>query len=160
MPADPGQRRGLGLACALDGQPYVVLFSFGYAEGDDIYAFYSRAKDRVDAQEPKGPPEVEDIADKQNWTTIIVFGHYEELPDAAELMTNGHARENFRKSLRRGGNWRIFVGSERKELGRYSGVLQDRHRQDHGPPFVQREPDAITRRGSRARSKETCSGLW
>ncbi|MBK8146628.1 MAG: pyridoxamine 5'-phosphate oxidase family protein [Acidobacteria bacterium] len=105
------------LACALDGQPYVVPFSFAYAEGDDIYAF-STAGQKIEwmRRNPKVCLEVEDIADKQNWTTIIVFGHYEELPDAAEF---DDERTRARELLAKSPTWwqpAYFVGSERKEL--------------------------------------------
>lgn len=69
------------LACARVDQPYVVPIYFSYdAEHSCLYAM-SMLGQKVQwmRENPKVCLEVEDIKDKNHWTTILVFGRYQEL---------------------------------------------------------------------------------
>ena len=75
-------RNELGrLACARFDQPYVVPIFFSHdAERSSLYAL-SMVGQKVQwmRENPKVCLEVEDIKDKTHWTTILVFGRYQEL---------------------------------------------------------------------------------
>jgi hypothetical protein len=83
-------RQSLGrLACSHDDQPYVVPIHFSYdPERGCLYAFSTVGQKILWMREnPKVCVEVEDIGDKNRWTTVLVFGRYEEIgdsPDEAE----------------------------------------------------------------------------
>ena len=74
------------LACSHAGQPYIVPVHFSFdGERDCLYAF-SAVGQKIDwmRENPKVCVEVEEILDKDNWTTVLVFGRYEEVGDSAE----------------------------------------------------------------------------
>jgi uncharacterized protein len=81
------QRTSLGhLACAKDGQPYVVPIHFSFdLERGCLYGF-STVGQKVHwmRENPRVCVEVEDISDKTHWQTVVVFGRYEEIQDSAE----------------------------------------------------------------------------
>lgn len=94
-------RTALGrLGCAQAGQPYVVPIHFSYDdERNCLYAF-STVGQKIDwmRQNPKVCVEVEEIADKDNWTTVIVFGRYQEIGDSdEEAETRRRAWERFQR---------------------------------------------------------------
>jgi uncharacterized protein len=69
------------LACARDGQPYIVPIHFSFdAEHSCLYAI-SPAGQKIDwmRENPKVCVEVEDIASQAQWSTVLVFGRYEEV---------------------------------------------------------------------------------
>ncbi len=105
------------LACAKDGQPYVVPFTLAYADGDAIYAF-STVGQKIEwmRENPKVCVEVEDIKDKQNWTTLVIYGRYVELPDEPDF---DEERIQARELLAKSPTWwqpAYFVGSERADF--------------------------------------------
>jgi nitroimidazol reductase NimA-like FMN-containing flavoprotein (pyridoxamine 5'-phosphate oxidase superfamily) len=74
------------LACARHGQPYIVPIHYSFdAARKCLYAF-STVGQKVDwmRENPLVCVEVEEIADKNLWTTVLIFGRYEELTDAPE----------------------------------------------------------------------------
>jgi nitroimidazol reductase NimA-like FMN-containing flavoprotein (pyridoxamine 5'-phosphate oxidase superfamily) len=74
------------LGCALNGQPYVVPISFSCdAERNCLYGF-SAVGQKISwmRDNPRVCVEVADIADKDRWTTVLVFGRYEEVEDDAD----------------------------------------------------------------------------
>jgi uncharacterized protein len=79
------RRSSIGrLGCARDNQPYVVPISFTFdASTDDEKYLYSFANDgqKIDwmRRNPLVCVEVEDVADHLHWTTVVVFGRFEEL---------------------------------------------------------------------------------
>ena len=79
------RRNNLGrLACVEDGQPYIVPVSF-HIDGDYVYGFSTLGqKVRWMRANPSVCLEVEEIEHRTHWTTVLVFGSYEELTDAAE----------------------------------------------------------------------------
>jgi nitroimidazol reductase NimA-like FMN-containing flavoprotein (pyridoxamine 5'-phosphate oxidase superfamily) len=73
------------LACCRAEQPYVVpVFLYFDAEGDALYGFAAVGQ-KIDwmRSNPKVCIEVDDVADQTHWTTVLVFGRYEEVGDSA-----------------------------------------------------------------------------
>jgi nitroimidazol reductase NimA-like FMN-containing flavoprotein (pyridoxamine 5'-phosphate oxidase superfamily) len=76
------ERAKLGrLACAHEGQPYITPILFAYG-ANCLYSF-STLGQKIDwmRANPLVCLEVDEIASREDWTTVIVFGQYEELPD-------------------------------------------------------------------------------
>jgi uncharacterized protein len=76
------------LACARHDQPYVVPIHFSFdADRQCIYSFSTIGqKIQWMRENPKVCLELDDIADKDHWTTVVVVGRYEEIhqsPDEA-----------------------------------------------------------------------------
>src|SRR6187399_1498112 len=74
------------LACAKDDQPYVVPIQLSYdALSDALYAF-STVGQKIEwmRTNPKVCVEIEEITDKSHWTTVVVFGTYEEIHESAQ----------------------------------------------------------------------------
>lgn len=69
------------LACAKDGQPYVVPVHFSFdLERGCVYGFSTVGqKIRWMRENPLVCLEVEEVVDKDHWQTVVVFGRYEEL---------------------------------------------------------------------------------
>jgi nitroimidazol reductase NimA-like FMN-containing flavoprotein (pyridoxamine 5'-phosphate oxidase superfamily) len=78
---------GLGrIACSLNDQPYVVPFYFVYETGEYLYAFSTIGQKIVwMRQNPLVCIEFEEIKSQNDWTTLIIFGLFEELPDKPEF---------------------------------------------------------------------------
>lgn len=90
------------LACAKDGQPYVVPISFA-AEGNTLYAFATVGR-KIEWM--RGNPavcvQVDRIAALNDWRSVVMFGTYEEIPsDAAHERQRNEAWE----VLRGRANW-------------------------------------------------------
>ncbi len=74
------------IACARENQPYVVPFHFAFDGGEHLYAFstfgqkieWMRANRLVCV-------EVDDINNQNEWTSLVIFGRYEELTDTPEF---------------------------------------------------------------------------
>lgn len=69
------------LACASNGQPYIVPIYFAYAE-NHLYAFSMPGK-KIEwmRANPRVSVIVEEHAQGREWKSVIVDGRYEELPD-------------------------------------------------------------------------------
>ncbi len=85
MSIDLLKRTHIGrLACAQDLQPYVVPISFAYHQ-EFIYSFAAIGEKiewmRVN---PLVCLEVDEIVNRQEWQTVVIFGRYQELPDTPE----------------------------------------------------------------------------
>jgi nitroimidazol reductase NimA-like FMN-containing flavoprotein (pyridoxamine 5'-phosphate oxidase superfamily) len=97
-----GQVRLGRLACAQNGQPYIVPFYFVYREGF-LYSFTAVGqKIHWMRANPLVCVEVDDIANPLEWSSVVIFGSYEELPDIA--VTRFH-REFAWKLLRQYPMW-------------------------------------------------------
>jgi nitroimidazol reductase NimA-like FMN-containing flavoprotein (pyridoxamine 5'-phosphate oxidase superfamily) len=74
------------LACARADQPYVVPISFSYDVLANCIFSFSAVGKKVDwmRENPKVCVEVEEVADRYNWTTIVVFGRYDEIGDTPD----------------------------------------------------------------------------
>ena len=69
------------LACSRADQPYVVPFFFYLdVRGNCLYSVATLGQ-KIDWMRgnPKVCVEVDEIVDQLNWTTVLVFGRYEEL---------------------------------------------------------------------------------
>lgn len=79
-------RNTLGrLGCVQDAQPYIVPVSFNLDGADYVYGFATFGqKIRWMRANPLVCLEVEEIKDRRHWTTVLAFGLYEELTDAAD----------------------------------------------------------------------------
>src|SRR4051794_27865100 len=76
------------LACARADQPYVVPIFVYFDEREDCLYGFSAVGQKIDwmRENPKVCVEVERIVDKFHWSTVVVFGMYEEVgisPDEA-----------------------------------------------------------------------------
>lgn len=69
------------LACAHQNQPYIVPIYFAY-EQPYLYAF-TKAGQKIEwmRYNPLVCLEVDEVVDEEHWTSIVIFGHYEELRD-------------------------------------------------------------------------------
>jgi hypothetical protein len=78
------------LGCALGNQPYVVPIHYSFdAERNCLYGF-SMIGQKIEwmRKNPRVCVEVEETSDRKKWTTVIVFGRYEEVGDSpAEAAT-------------------------------------------------------------------------
>jgi nitroimidazol reductase NimA-like FMN-containing flavoprotein (pyridoxamine 5'-phosphate oxidase superfamily) len=72
------------IACTRGLQPYVTPFSFAYHEGY-LYSFGTVGK-KIDwmRANPLVSVEVEHIVSADEWQTVVIAGHFEELDDTPE----------------------------------------------------------------------------
>lgn len=69
------------LACARDGQPYITPLHWKHDDGY-LYSFSTLGQKIAWMREnPLVCVEFEELANSQDWATVIVSGTYEELPD-------------------------------------------------------------------------------
>ena len=88
------------LACARDGQPYIVPIYLTF-DGKNIYGF-STLGQKIEwmRSSPLVCVEIDDIKNQNQWTSIIVFGRYEELSDTVEYEAiRAHAYELLQKRV-------------------------------------------------------------
>lgn len=81
------RRMRLGhLGCALAEQPYVVPIQFSCDPDHERLYGFSGVGQKVSwmRENPQVCVAVSDIADKNRWTTVLVFGRYEEIEDSPE----------------------------------------------------------------------------
>lgn len=80
-------RAGLArLACSRLDQPYVVPVHLSYdADGHCLYGFSTVGQKVLWMRDnPRVCVEIEDIENRDWWTTVLVYGRYEEVGDAPE----------------------------------------------------------------------------
>jgi nitroimidazol reductase NimA-like FMN-containing flavoprotein (pyridoxamine 5'-phosphate oxidase superfamily) len=81
------------LACVHDGQPYIVPLNFVCHLGC-LYSFTTFGKKiKWMGDNPKVCVEFDDIVATNNWQSVIVTGHYEELagdPDTVDARIEAH----------------------------------------------------------------------
>jgi uncharacterized protein len=72
------------LACSRDNQPYIVPTYF-IVEDDQIYAFALPGQ-KLDwmRENPRVCLEIDNVSGSDNWTSVVVLGRYEELPESPE----------------------------------------------------------------------------
>ena len=83
------------LACARDNQPYVLPFNLAFDGGSYLYGFTTLGK-KVEwmRSNPLVCFEIDEVKNHNNWSSVIVFGSYEELPDQPGFETaRSHAQE-------------------------------------------------------------------
>lgn len=92
------------LGCARFDQPYIVPIHFSFdPDRKCVYAF-STIGQKIEwmRENPKVCLEVEDIADKDHWTTVLAIGRYEEIHQAPE---EAEARRRAEEHLRQRQEW-------------------------------------------------------
>jgi nitroimidazol reductase NimA-like FMN-containing flavoprotein (pyridoxamine 5'-phosphate oxidase superfamily) len=72
------------LACAQETQPYVVPVYCAY-DNEHLYSF-STVGQKIEwmRANPLVCVEADEVASPEQWASVVVFGRYEELPDAPE----------------------------------------------------------------------------
>lgn len=72
------------LACARDNQPYIVPIFFYFDRIDRCLYSFSTVGQKIDWMRgnPKVCVEVDEVSDQFHWTTVVVFGRYEEIHDS------------------------------------------------------------------------------
>jgi nitroimidazol reductase NimA-like FMN-containing flavoprotein (pyridoxamine 5'-phosphate oxidase superfamily) len=98
-------RSSLGrLACARADQPYIVPIFFSFASQEDCLYGFSTLGQKIDWMRgnPKVCVEVEEIAGQYQWTTIVVFGRYEEIGESSE---HGPARRRAYELFQHRAQW-------------------------------------------------------
>jgi nitroimidazol reductase NimA-like FMN-containing flavoprotein (pyridoxamine 5'-phosphate oxidase superfamily) len=90
------------LACARDNQPYVTPFYYCYNDG--YILSFSTVGQKIEwmRSNPRVCVQVDEIKGPQQWTCVIVFGRYEELPHSPEWH---QMREMVHSLLEQYGNW-------------------------------------------------------
>ncbi len=89
-------RTNLGrLACVRDLQPYIVPVYFSFdAERNCLYSFSTVGqKVRWMRENPRVCLEVDEVSDRNQWQTVLVFGRYQEIQDAPEEADARHRAE-------------------------------------------------------------------
>ena len=73
------------LACSLDKQPYVIPINFAF-DGQFIYSFATHGQ-KVEwmRANPSVCFEVDEVNGRSEWTSIVIYGRYEELVDKPEF---------------------------------------------------------------------------
>lgn len=121
------QRTRLGhLACAKDGQPYVVPIHFSFdVERGCVYGF-STVGQKVQwmRENPRVCLEVDDISDPGHWQTVVVFGRYEEIQDSAE---EAEARDRAQRLFQQRPEWWLPAAAKVGSRERHSVVVYRIH---------------------------------
>ena len=109
------------LACARDAQPYIVPIHFSFDAGLRCLYAFSTVGQKIEwmRENPKVCVEVEDIADKDHWTTILVFGRYEEMTDSP---TDREARRRAQELFQRRPEW-WFPAAAKPSSGEHAGMV-------------------------------------
>lgn len=89
------------LACAHNNQPYVLPVNFAFDGDSHIYCFTTLGQ-KIEwmRSNPLVCFEIDEVKDHNHWSSVIVFGSYEELPDQPEFETpRRHALEFLQKRV-------------------------------------------------------------
>jgi uncharacterized protein len=108
-----GRSRLGRLGCARDNQPYVVPIYF-VQQGPYLYAFTTLGQ-KVEwmRSNPLVCVELDEVEGDERWTSVVIFGRYEELPETPgeeqqrlqeQLQERLHAREPGRRAERPAGS--------------------------------------------------------
>jgi nitroimidazol reductase NimA-like FMN-containing flavoprotein (pyridoxamine 5'-phosphate oxidase superfamily) len=104
------ERLGFGrLACAWKDQPYIIPIYFAY-EPDHLFGF-ATAGQKIEwmRSNPRVCIEADEVMSQDNWTSVVVQGRYEELPDTPKYAAlRVHARSLLEK---RSLWWRLAIAS-------------------------------------------------
>jgi nitroimidazol reductase NimA-like FMN-containing flavoprotein (pyridoxamine 5'-phosphate oxidase superfamily) len=98
------------LACSRAGQPYVVPISFTYDAYMNCLFSFSAVGRKVQwmRENPKVCLEVEEVDDRFHWTTVVVFGRYDEIDDSPERQ---HARHRALHLFQQQSEWWLPGGA-------------------------------------------------
>lgn len=96
-------RLGYGrLACASNNRPYIVPIYFAY-DADRLYCFSTLGR-KIEwmRENPLVCVEAEEVRGHDDWTSVIVLGHYLEIPNTPE---SAKSREHVRSLLQKRSLW-------------------------------------------------------
>ena len=85
--ADVLRRSYLGrLACSRYDQPYIIPIHFAFDEPHHCVYAFSMIGQKIEwmRENPKVCLEIEEVSDKDHWTTVIAMGRYEEILQSEE----------------------------------------------------------------------------
>lgn len=103
------------LACARDNQPYVVPIYF-VLDREHVYAFTTLGQ-KVEwmRTNPRVCLEVDERTEPDRWQSVVIFGHYEELPDLPEYKA---ARTKALELLQNHAMWwePAYIGASHRDL--------------------------------------------
>jgi uncharacterized protein len=119
------------LGCAQDNQPYVVPVYFSY-EPDYAYVFSTFGqKIKWMRLNPKVCLQADEVASEQGWSSVVAYGHYQELrePQYEEELAHG------RQLLERRHSWWLNALAERQ---------MKRHNELIPPLFFRIHVDSLT----------------
>lgn len=78
------------IACVADGQPYVTPFSFAY-DGEYLYSFGTLGRKLTWMRNnPRVGVQVDKIITRQEWTSVVMSGLYDELPAKSDEASLAH----------------------------------------------------------------------
>jgi uncharacterized protein len=117
------QRTTVGhLACAKDGQPYIVPVHLSFdVERSCLYGF-STVGQKVQwmRENPRVCVEVEDLTDHTHWQTVLIFGQYEEIQDAPE---ESEARDRAQQLFQQRPEWWLPAAAKVGSRERHAVVV-------------------------------------
>jgi nitroimidazol reductase NimA-like FMN-containing flavoprotein (pyridoxamine 5'-phosphate oxidase superfamily) len=99
------RRKNLGrLACSRDDQPYLVPIFFYFDVAERCVYSFSTVGQKIEwmRRNPKVCLEVDEISDPFHWTTLVVFGRYEELQGSKQ---ESDARRRAHELFQQRRNW-------------------------------------------------------
>jgi uncharacterized protein len=107
------------LACADDGQPYIVPISYAFDQAAGCLYGFSTLGRKIEwmRRNPKVCVAVDETADRFRWTSVVVTGRYEELGDdrdARESRQRLHQHFEQRQSWWLPATARLAAGEERE----------------------------------------------
>ncbi|NNE97900.1 MAG: pyridoxamine 5'-phosphate oxidase family protein [Pyrinomonadaceae bacterium] len=80
------QNRTARLACSFNDQPYIVPITFVFDGNDCLYALSAVGrKIKWMRENPLVCLELDKIENQYDWTSLVIFGRYQELPDSPEF---------------------------------------------------------------------------
>jgi len=102
------------LGCSQDNQPYVVPIFLAY-EPDYCYVL-STFGQKIEwmRANPKVCIEIDEIANESDWVSVILNGHYEELPEPQYIDERAHARKLLEERYLW---WQNALGERQLKLG-------------------------------------------
>jgi uncharacterized protein len=125
--ADVLQRTNVGrLGCSKGGQPYVVpvFFSFDRERGC-VYSFSTVGQKVLWMREnPLVCLEVDDVENKDQWQTVLIYGRYEEIQDSPE---EAEARERAETLFRQRSEWWLPAAAKVGSRERHAVVVYRIH---------------------------------
>jgi nitroimidazol reductase NimA-like FMN-containing flavoprotein (pyridoxamine 5'-phosphate oxidase superfamily) len=99
------QRNSVGhLGCAKDDEPYVVPISYAFDAERQVIYVVSTFGQKIEwmRANPRVCLTVDEISDKNHWTTIVVNGSYEEIGDSEE---SGEAQSRSQQLFQQRKEW-------------------------------------------------------
>ena len=110
------------LACARHDQPYIVPIHYSFDPSQNCLYAFSAVGQKIQwmRENPKVCIEVEDIADKDHWTTVLIYGRYQELQDTPD---EGPARRRAQALFQERPEWWLPAMGKVEQRERYSTVI-------------------------------------